>query len=138
MFAQVPDPVSRGFVASLAQPGGNITGFTLFELAIATKWLELLKQIAPRVATVCIVYDPANSAADLFRREIETSAPSFGVKLSAFAIHTDADVKRAFAVLAGEPNGGLVVLPGPATSIHRDSIVAQAARHRLPAVYPFS
>jgi len=137
VFSQVPDPVGRGFVASLARPGGNITGFTLFEMSIAAKWLELLKQIAPRVETVGIAYDPANSAAASYLREIEPSAPSFGVKVLPFAVRTVAEIERAMAALAGESNGGLVVLPGPATSVNRSSITTLAATHRLPAVYPF-
>jgi putative ABC transport system substrate-binding protein len=137
VFAQVPDPVGRGFVASLARPGGNITGFTLFEMSIAAKWLELLKQLAPRVATVGIVYDPANSAAASYLHEIEPRAPSFDVKLLPFAVRDAPEIERAMAGLAGESNPGLLVLPGPASSMHRSTIVALAATHRLPAVYPF-
>lgn len=137
VFAQVPDPVGRGYVASLARPGGNITGFTLFELSIAVKWLELLKQLAPRVTTADTLYDPANPASASYLREIEQGAPAFGVKLLPLPARSEAEVEQAIAALARESNGGLLVLPGPSTGRNRGRVIALVAQHRLPAVYPF-
>ena len=137
VFTQVTDPVEAGFVASLARPGGNITGLTQHEFTIGVKWLELLKQIAPRIARVAVIYDPANPAAAGYLRTIEPAAPSFGVQVSASAVRDAAEIARAIDWFAGEPNGGLVVLPGAAAAVNRDLIIALAARHRLPAVYAF-
>jgi ABC-type uncharacterized transport system substrate-binding protein len=137
VFAQVSDPVHSGFVASLVHPGGNITGFALYEYAMALKWLELLKQIAPRVDRVAVIYDPANIAAAGQLREIETGAPSFGVRLSAFPVRDAGEIERAVEAFAPEPNGGLIVLPNPVTTVHRELIIALAAKHRLPAVYAY-
>ena len=137
IFAQVPDPVGRGYVASLARPGGNITGFTLFEMSIAAKWLELLKQIDPRV--------PRSGSSTIRQippllriwNEIDAGAPTFGVKLFPAAVRNGDEIQQTLATLATQSNAGFVVLPGPTISGYRDTIVAQAARHRLPAVYPF-
>ena len=137
VFTQVTDPVETGFVASLARPGGNITGLTQHEFSIGVKWLELLKQIAPRVAHVAVIYDPANPAAAGYLRTIELAAPSFGAQVSASAVRAAAEIAHAIDGFAGEPNGGLVVLPGAAAAVDRDLIIALAARHRLPAVYAF-
>jgi putative ABC transport system substrate-binding protein len=121
VFAQVSDPVVGGFVASLVHPGGNITGFALYEYAVAPKWLELLKQIAPRVTRVAVIYEPANIASAGQLREIETGAPSFGVRLSASPVRDAADIERAIEAFAPGSNGGLVVLPNPVTTVHRES-----------------
>jgi putative ABC transport system substrate-binding protein len=136
VFAQVSDPVVGGFVASLMHPGGNITGFALYEYAVAPKWLELLKQIAPRVTRVAVIYEPANIASAGQLREIETG-PSFGVTLSATPVRDAADIERAIEAFASGSNGGLVVLPNPVTTVHRELIIALAAKHRLPAVYAY-
>src|SRR5262245_2647607 len=113
VFAQVTDPVGAGFVASVARPGGNITGFANYEVGIGVKWLELLKQIAPDVSRVQILYDPANPLAAEFIRSIDTGAPSMAVQVSSSAIRNSADVERAINALAGQRNGGLVVFAGP-------------------------
>jgi putative ABC transport system substrate-binding protein len=137
VFAQVADPVRQGFVASLARPGGNITGFATTEAAIGIKWLELLKELAPRVTRVAVIYNPANPNWAVYVREIEAKAPSFGVQLSAVRVHNTEEIERAVDALAREPNGGLIVVASPFTGVHRDLIIALAARHHLPAVYQF-
>jgi putative ABC transport system substrate-binding protein len=137
VFVQVSDPVAAGFVASLARPGGNITGFTQHEFSIGVKWLELLKQIAPRVARVMVLYDPVNPATAGYLKLIETGASSFGVQAAPAAVRDGTEIERAVDSFAAEPNGGLILLPGPVGANNRDRIIALAARHRLPAVYPF-
>jgi putative tryptophan/tyrosine transport system substrate-binding protein len=137
VFVQVGDPVGAGLVASLARPGGNITGFATYEQAIGVKWLELLKEMAPRVSRVAVVYDPANPGGSLYLREIETAAPSFGVQLSPSSVRAAAEIERAISTFAGQPNGGLIVVPAPTTNSYRGLIIALAARYRLPAVYPY-
>ena len=137
VFAQVTDPVGAGFVQSLARPGGNITGFTQHEFSIGVKWLELLKELAPPTARVAILFDPRNPAVPGYLAAMRASAATFGVQLSDHPVREDADVERAIGAIAGMPNGGLIVLPGPGPSVRRDLIVRLAERHRLPAVYPF-
>jgi putative ABC transport system substrate-binding protein len=137
VFAQVTDPVGAGFVESLAHPGGNITGVTQHEFSIGVKWLELLKQLAPRVGRVAVLYDPANPATAGYLREIEPVAATFAVTLASFAIRNETEIERAIAGLATAPGGGLILLPGPVGASHRNLIVSLTARHRIPAVYPF-
>jgi putative tryptophan/tyrosine transport system substrate-binding protein len=137
VFAQLADPVGGGFVASLARPGGNITGFANFEYAIGAKWLELLKQIAPQVIRVAVIYDAANPEAKEFLPVIEAAARSFGVQLSIFAVRGAAEIERAIEVFSREPNGGLIPLPSPLIGVHRDLIISLATRHRLPNVYAY-
>jgi putative ABC transport system substrate-binding protein len=137
VFTQIADPVAGGYVASLARPGGNVTGFTLYEFAIGVKWLELLKQIAPSVNRVAVIYDPGASSADGYLSAIEAGAPSFGVRLSRSAVRNAADIERTVSEFAAESNGGLIVQPGSVVAIHRKLIVALAARHHLPAVHAY-
>ena len=138
VFTQVTDPVGQGLVSNLAHPGGNVTGFTSFEFSIGTKWLEALKQTAPRVTRVALVFNPHSAPfADLFLRPVEAAAPSFSVAPIGAAVREPADVDRVFDALAREPNGGLMVLPDISMTNYREAIVALAARHRVPAVYPF-
>jgi putative tryptophan/tyrosine transport system substrate-binding protein len=137
VFAQVTDPVGAGFVKSLAQPGGNITGFTQHEFSIGVKWLELLKELAPRTERVAILYDPRNPATAGYLSTIKSNASAFHVQLSEHAVRDSVDIERGIGTVAGKPNGGLMVLPGPGPSVRRDIIIQLAARHRLPAVYPF-
>jgi ABC-type uncharacterized transport system substrate-binding protein len=139
VFAQVSDPVGSGFVASLARPGGNVTGFTNIniESSMGGKWLELVKEIAPAVRRVAMIYNPPTSPfAGYYLRPFEAAGPTYGVQVSAAAVHSDADIENAIKVLASEPGGGFVVLPDTFTGTHRDQIVSLAARYRLPAVYP--
>ena len=138
VFTQVTDPVGQGVVPNLAHPGGNLTGFTSFEFSIGTKWLEALKQTAPRVTRVALVFNPQSAPyADLFLRPVEAAAPSFSVTLIRAAVRDPADVDRVFNALAREPNGGLMVLPDISMINYREAIIALAARHRVPAIYPF-
>jgi putative tryptophan/tyrosine transport system substrate-binding protein len=137
VFAQVSDPVGGGFVASLARPGGNLTGFAQFEYAICAKWLELLKQIAPKVTRVAIIYDPANPETKEYLPVIEAAARSFGVQKSISVVRDAAEIERAIEEFAREPNGGLIPLPGPLMVVRRDLIISLATRHRLPNVYAY-
>jgi putative ABC transport system substrate-binding protein len=137
VFAQVADPVSAGFVTSLARPGGNMTGFTNIEYSIGAKWLELLKEIAPRVKRVGIIRDPAVSAGIGQFAAIQSVAPSFGVELSPLGGGNAADIERTVIGFARGSNSGLISVALPLTSTHRKLIISLAARYRLPAIYPF-
>jgi putative tryptophan/tyrosine transport system substrate-binding protein len=138
VFVQVADPVGQGLVPNLARPGGHITGFINFEFSIGTKWLEALKQIAPHVTRVALIYNPETAPhADLFRRPVEAAAPAFAVMPITVAARSAAELERAVDAFARTPNGGLLVLPDVTNLIHRDQIIALAERHRLPAVYPY-
>jgi putative tryptophan/tyrosine transport system substrate-binding protein len=135
VFARVADPVGAGFVDSLARPGGNITGFTAFEYGLGAKWLEVLKQIAPNVTRVAVIRDPAITAGIGFWGAILSVSPSFGVELRPVDARDAGEIERALTAFAGSPNGGLIVTGSARASMHRDLIIALAARHRLPAVY---
>jgi putative ABC transport system substrate-binding protein len=137
VFMQVIDPVESGFVADMARPTGNLTGFAPFEASVTTKWLEMLKEISPSVIQVAVMLNPDQSPNVVMLRAIEAVAPSLGVHLTVAGVHDAADVERAINALTHEPNGGLIVLPNPITFNHRELIVTLAATHRLPAVYPF-
>jgi putative tryptophan/tyrosine transport system substrate-binding protein len=137
VFAQVTDPVGAGFVTSLARPGGNITGFTQHEFTIGVKWLELLKELAPRVKRVAVIYDAENPAAAGYLATITATVPTFRVDLTSTGVRNTAEIERAIDAIGGGPDGGIIVLPGPATANRRDRIIALAERHRLPAVYAF-
>ena len=137
VFSAVSDPVGQGFVSSLAQPGGNITGFAGNEFALVTKNLELLKKMAPSVTRVAVMFDPVNPTATGMLAELEAVGASLGVQLSKALVRNADEVERAIDVLARAPNGGLFVLASPAIGLHQGLIIALAARHRLPAVYQF-
>jgi putative tryptophan/tyrosine transport system substrate-binding protein len=137
VFTFVADPVASGLVTSLAHPGANITGFTNYEYAIGGKWLEVLKESAPRITRVVTIQNPANATTPGLLREIEAAAHSFGVGITTASALDAAEMERAIEAYTREPNGGLMVLPDPTTANLRASIVSLAARHRLPAVYPF-
>jgi putative ABC transport system substrate-binding protein len=137
VFVMVGDSVGRGFVASLARPGGNITGFSNFDPPIAGKWLQMLTQIAPPVARVAVLYNPAMLTFAGMLHAIEEAAPSLAVVVRAAAVNDDAEIEATIAGLAHEEGGGLLVLPSAFSDAHRDTIIALAARHRMPAVYPF-
>ncbi len=136
VFAQVSDPLGAGHVASLARPGGNITGFTQFEFVIGVKWLELLKQIAPGVARVAIVHNPNNPISAEYLSAMRPGEASLGVQLSPAPVRNADEIERAIVGIAREPNGGLIALPNTVISANREQVIALAARHRLPAVYP--
>ena len=136
VFVNVPDPVGAGFVASLARPGGNSTGFTSFEYSLASKWLELLKEIAPRVMRAAVVRDPSNPGGIGEFAAIQGAAASSGVELSPVDIRYAAEIERAVAAFAHQSNSGLIVTTA-GSAAHYSLIIALAARHLLPAVYPF-
>ena len=135
VFVQVPDPVGAAFVDSLARPGGNATGFTTFEYGISAKWLELLKEIAPGVRRAAVLRDAAITAGIGQWAAIQTAAPSLSLEISPINMRDANDIKRGVAVFAGSPNGGLIVTASSLSVVHRELIVALAARHKLPAVY---
>jgi ABC-type uncharacterized transport system substrate-binding protein len=138
VFTQVTDPVGQGLVSNLAHPGGNLTGFTTFEFSIGTKWLETLKEIAPHITRVALIFNPETAPfADLFWRPIEAAAPSFAVTPISAGARDTGELERITDEFARGPKGGLLVLPDVSTLNHRGLIVALAARHRLPAVYPY-
>jgi len=136
VFVAVVDPVSAGFVASLARPAGNATGFTWFEYGISAKWLELLKQIDPRVTRAGVLRDPANPAGIGLTAAMQGVAPSLGVELSPLGGSDGPEIERAITGFARSPNSGLIVTLGAPTIAHRGLIITLATRHRLPAVYP--
>jgi putative ABC transport system substrate-binding protein len=135
VFARVGDPVGAGFVDSLARPGGNITGFTSYEYGLGAKWLEVLKQIAPNVTRVAVVRDPASPTGIGLWGAILSVSPSFGVELRPVNVRDAGEIERTLTAFAGSPNGGLIVTGSAQAVLHRDLIIALAARHRLPAVY---
>ena len=135
VFAATPDPVGAGFVESLARPGGNITGFTPYEYGIGAKWLEVLKEIAPSVVRVAVIRDPTITAGIGLWGAIQSVSPSFGVELRPVDVGDAAEIERALAAFAGSPNGGLILTGSALAIVHRDLIIALAARYQLPAVY---
>jgi putative ABC transport system substrate-binding protein len=135
VFVLVADPVGAGFVASLARPGGNATGFSFSEYGISGKWLELLKQIAPSVTRVAVLRNPAGPAGTGQWGAIQSVAPSFGVELIPLGVRDPSEIERAVTEFARGSNGGLIVVAGGLVIVHRELIIALAARHRLPAVY---
>ena len=138
VFVNVIDPVGAGFVASLARPGGNSTGFTLFEYSLSGKWLELFKEIAPNLTRIAILRDPAIAAGIGQFAVIQAMAPpSFGVELSPIDERDGGEIERDIAAFARAPNGGLIVTASTGAVTYRELIIMLAARHRLPAVYPF-
>ena len=136
VFTNVTDPVGAGFVVSVARPGGNATGFMLSEYSTSGKWLELLKEIAPRVTRAATIRDPTLTSSVAQFAAIQSAAASLGVELSPIDMRNTGEIERTIAAFARAPNGGLIVTTG-GTSTRRSLIVTLAARHRLPAVYPF-
>ncbi len=135
VFVAVVDPVGAGLVAHLARPGGNITGFTLFEYGLSGKWLELLKQIAPPLTRVAVLRDPVSSAAVGQFAAIQVVAPIFGVELSPLELRDTGEIERAIAAFARVPNSGLIVTGSSIANDHRELIIGLAQRHRVPAIY---
>ena len=135
VFALVADPVGAGYVESLAQPGGNVTGFSSWEYAIAGKWLELLKEIAPRTTRVAVLRDSTIAAGPAEFGAIQAVAPSHGTELRAVDMRNAGEIERGITVFAASSNGGLIITASAAATAHRELIIALAARHRLPAVY---
>jgi putative ABC transport system substrate-binding protein len=138
VFVNIIDPVGAGYVARLARPGGNATGFTLFEYSLSGKWLELLKEVAPNLTRIAILRDSATATGIGQFAAIEAMAPpSFGVELSPIDVRDAGEIERGVAAFAGESNGGLIVTASSGAVVNRELIIMLAARHRLPAVYPF-
>jgi putative ABC transport system substrate-binding protein len=138
VFAIVADPIGSGFVASFARPGGNVTGFTFTEPTMAGKWLELLKQIAPRVVRVAMLFNPVSATyAEYWLNPFKAAAPSFAVEAIAAPVRNGSELESIIAAQAREPNGGLIAMPDSFTDAHRVEITSLAARYRLPAIYPF-
>ncbi|MGB9043874.1 MAG: ABC transporter substrate-binding protein [Pseudolabrys sp.] len=135
VFAAVTDPIGQGFVASLPHPGGNITGFALYEYGISTKWLGLLKEVAPHLTRVAVLRDPTLSFTSGELGAMQGAAPALRVDISAVNVRNAVEFERGIAAFARQPNGGLVTLGSPVTLAHRDLIIALAARHKLPAIY---
>jgi putative ABC transport system substrate-binding protein len=135
VFAIVPDPVGSGFVDSLAQPGGNATGFMQFEYGLSGKWLELLKEIAPGLTRAIVLWDPAITAGIGQFAIIQSVATSAGVDVKPVNVRDAGEIERAITAFARSPNGGLIVTASALSLVHRDLIIALAARHKLPAVY---
>jgi len=135
VFVIVPDPVGSGFVTSLARPGGNATGFMMFEYSLSGKWLELLKQIAPDVTRVAVLRDPTLTAGIGQFAVIQAVAPPLGIDVSAINLGGAPEIERAITEFAREPHGGLILTASALAAVHRDLIVTLAARHKLPAIY---
>ena len=135
LFVLVGDPVGSGFVASLARPGSNITGFAIFEAEIGGKWLEILKEIAPRVSRVGFILHPETAAHVGFLGAAKAAAPSLGIEVTALGVHTNSEIERAIAEFAAGDNGGLIVGPHALTLNNRDLIIRLASHYRLPAVF---
>lgn len=138
VFANLPDPVALGLVISLAAPGGNMTGFTNFERDLAGKWLQLLKEVAPKTERALVLYDPENPAWRQRMPVIEASSRHLGVGIASAAVSSASEIASAIGGFASRENGGLITFPGPFMTNHRSAIVEQARRARLPDIYPFS
>ena len=138
VFLTVTDPLGQGLVRSLAHPGGNVTGFSVFMISLGTKWLELLKEITPRMTRATIIFNPQTAPYyPLYLRSIEQAAPSFLVEPVAVQVHNEFDIERAITTVGDERNGGLIILPDSFNVVHRKVIIDLVARYRLPAVYYF-
>jgi len=137
VFTQVNDPVESGFVASLTRPGGNVTGFTPLESSVAGKWLEMLREMAPRIGRAAVIFNPAQAPNVRLLRAVESAAPSFPAQVTAAGVSDGHGIESAIEAFAREPNGGLIVVPNPITLNHSTLILELAARHRLPAIYPY-
>jgi putative ABC transport system substrate-binding protein len=138
VFAGVVDPVGAGLVGSMARPGGNTTGFVLFEYSMSGKWLEILKEIEPRTTRVAILRDPSVAAGGGQLGALQSAAPSFGVEVRPIDVRDAAAIERDITAFARGANGGIIVTGSAPAVVHRDLIISLAARHRLPAVYPYS
>jgi putative ABC transport system substrate-binding protein len=137
VFVQVADPVAQGFVASTRQPGGNVTGFSLFEFSLGGKWADLLKQLAPRLARIAFMFNPDTAPyARFFTPVIEAAATSLGVQLTTAPVRAAADIETALALFARQPNGGLLLQGDSFTRLHQSLIADLAGRYRLPSIAP--
>ena len=137
VFAVVADPVGAGFVSSLARPGGNATGFSLYEYGMSGKWLEILKQVAPSVTRVAVLRDFTNPAGSAYFGAIRATAQSIGVEVGPVSMQDAGEIERGIVNFARAGNGGLIVTPNSSASVHRALIIGLAAQYKLPAIYPF-
>ena len=136
VIATIADPISSGFVANLGRPGGNLTGFALYEPSMGGKWLELLKQIAPGVTRVALLFNPATTVpVKFYMSSIEAAASSFAIQASTAPVHAKDEIEGVIATLAGNPGAGLIVMPDLFNTVNCDMIIAIAARSRVPAIY---
>jgi putative ABC transport system substrate-binding protein len=135
VFLGVSDPIGSGFIANLARPNGNLTGLMLYDTGIAGKWLGMLKEIEPHLARAALVANPKTTAYDYFVRNAQAAAPSFAIEITPTPVANAADIERSIGSFAQVPNGGLLMPTDGTTVVHRDLIIASAARYRLPAVY---
>jgi putative ABC transport system substrate-binding protein len=137
VFVAVPDPVGAGYVASLARPGGNITGFAFFDYSISGKWLELLKDVAPSVKRAAVIRDAGIAAGAGQYGVLQAVAPAFGIEVTPAGVRDPSEIEAAIAAFAEGADGGLIVTGNAPAVVHRSLIISLAAKHRLPAVYPF-
>jgi ABC-type uncharacterized transport system substrate-binding protein len=139
VFVSISDPIGEGFVASFARPGGNVTGFTNFDSSMTGKWVELLKEIAPDVTRIVFLFNPQTAAGggSYFLRPIDAAASTLKVKAVMALVHDNDEIEAAFAAVAGEPGAGVVLLPDIFTVAHHQLVIALAARHRVPTIYPY-
>jgi putative ABC transport system substrate-binding protein len=135
VFVEVSDPIGSGFIASLAHPGGNLTGIIQYEPGIAGKWLAMLKEIAPNLARVALLANPKGTAYEYFLRNATAAASSLGIEIISSSVDNVADIEQSISSLARQDNGGLLCPPETFITAHRDLVIALAAKHRLPAVY---
>jgi putative ABC transport system substrate-binding protein len=138
IFVAVTDPIGSGLVSNLARPGGNITGFTVFEYGMAGKWIEMIKEAAPSVSQIGLLHNPTNPAVAGFFPEFRSAAQSLAIPLTVLGARDATDIVREFNDFVQRPNGGMIVLPDPFTSAHREVIIELAARRRVPTIYPFN
>jgi putative ABC transport system substrate-binding protein len=137
VFAQIVDPVGSGYMATISHPGGNITGFAQFEFAIASEWVNQLKQIAPNVTRIAAIYDPANTEAPGFLPMMDAAARAHALEVASYAVRGRADIEHAIEAFAREPYGGLIPLPSSLMAVEREQIVSLSAKHRLPNLYAY-
>ena len=139
VFVQVSDPIGTGFITNLAHPGGNITGFTNFESSMVGKWVEMLKEMAPGISRIAFLFNPdtAPYVRRYYQSSLEASARSLGVEPSPEPVHNAVEIENAVTTFAREAGGGLILMPDSFNIVHRDRIIALAARHRLPAISPY-
>jgi putative tryptophan/tyrosine transport system substrate-binding protein len=137
VFVNVTDPVGNGFVTNYPRPGGNVTGFTGFEFSLGSKWLELLKEIAPQVTRATLIFNPETAPYAVFLPPAETAAASFGMTVAAAPVHNTFEIERTLDGLARGANNGLLVLPDNFTTVHRQLIISLSARYGIPTIYPF-
>jgi putative ABC transport system substrate-binding protein len=138
IFAQIADPVASGFVASFPRPGGNATGFTVVEGSMAGKWVELLKEVAPRVTRVTILFNPTTAPfAEIYLDPFKAAGSTLGLQVNAGRVQDGASLEAVIAALGEEPTGGLIAMPDSFLNAHRAELISLAARHRVPAVYPY-